>query len=336
MSRETRKHRHYGMSLIEVMVALGIGTFLIVGAFTVYLQSRSTYEVNASIARLQENGRYFFDVVEPDIRMASHFGLTTRGAAVAGQATPTQPASPLAPARDCGNNWTVDLASAVEGSNNGYRFACPAVGTAASTADTLVIRRASVRPVDRLDENTLYVRSARNGTAALFRGTTVPAGFATRGSATHELVVNGYYVSRNSSLDTPGNPVPALRRKFLRNGASGGPVVADQEVLPGVEDMQVEFGVDTDPPGASDHGVVNRYVAPDDAILDETHAAFLPHARILSIRIWLRIRSEQREAGLAPGAGFAYADQSGGPIDDGFRRIVVSKTIVLRNMREAT
>ena len=63
-----------GLSLIELIVALGIGLFLIVGALTVYAQSRSTYGINESIARLQENGRYFFDVVEPDIRMAGYAG----------------------------------------------------------------------------------------------------------------------------------------------------------------------------------------------------------------------------------------------------------------------
>ena len=36
---------------------------------------------------------------------------------------------PTARARDCGNNWTIDLDQAVEGSNNGYGFACAGFGT---------------------------------------------------------------------------------------------------------------------------------------------------------------------------------------------------------------
>jgi type IV pilus assembly protein PilW len=148
-------------------------------------------------------------------------------------------------------------------------------------------------------------------------------------------VVNGYYVSQNSSLDTPGNPFPSLRRKFLQNGG-GGATIADEEILPGVEDMQIQFGVDTDLEETAGRGVVDRYVNPDDAILDDTDPAFNPDAQILSVRVWLRLRAERRESGLPDDPGYVYADQAVGPFTDGFRRIVVTKTIYLRNARPAS
>ena len=76
------------MTLIELMVALGIGSFLMIGAMTVFMQSRTTFRINESIARLQENGRYVFDVIEPDIRMAQFWGLRTRPFAITGRAGP--------------------------------------------------------------------------------------------------------------------------------------------------------------------------------------------------------------------------------------------------------
>jgi len=323
------------MTLIELMVALGIGSFLMIGAITVFMNSRTTFRVNESVARLQENARYVLQVIEPDIRMANYWGLRTRSYAIENRATARDPVSPLSPSGDCGTNWTVDLDHAVEGSNNSYGFSCAAYGTPAGTADTLVVRRASVEPATVLASNTLYVQSSRGANSGLFVGTTVPAGLPTIDAETHELVVNGYYVSLNSALDTAGNPVPSLRRKFLRNGGSGA-AIADEEILPGVEDMQIQFGVDTDAVDTADRGIVDRYVNPDDPILDDTNAAFNPDARILAIRIWLRLRSDNFEPGLPADAGFSYADRDVGPFNDGYRRVVVSKTIYLRNARPAS
>src|SRR5690606_21019944 len=46
-----------GVTLIELMVALAIGSFLMIGAVTVFMQGRTTFRVTESIARLQENAR---------------------------------------------------------------------------------------------------------------------------------------------------------------------------------------------------------------------------------------------------------------------------------------
>ena len=333
-ARPVRSDR--GMTLVELMVALAIGSFLMIGALTVFMQSRATFRVNESIARIQENARYVFDVIEPDIRMAHFWGLRTRSFAIDGRAAPDEAASPLSPSGDCGVNWSVNLDQAVESSNNSYGFACGAFGTAEARADTLVVRRANLTAVVVPTANTLYLQTTRGDNSMLFEGPTIPASFPAGTSETHELMVNGYYVSRNSSLDTPGNPVPSLRRKFLRNGGAGGPTIADEEILPGVEDMQIQFGVDTDPLDGNDRGVVDRYVNPDDPILDEADAAYNADAVILTVRIWLRLRSDQLEPGLPANAGFVYADQNIAPINDGFRHIVVSRTIYLRNARPAS
>ncbi len=81
----TRKHfvqpqrrAQSGVTLIELMVALAIGAFLMIGAITVFMQSRTTFRVTESLSRLQENGRFALDALEPDIRMARYWGLTTR------------------------------------------------------------------------------------------------------------------------------------------------------------------------------------------------------------------------------------------------------------------
>ena len=109
-----------GLTLIELMVALAIGAFLMIGTITVFMQSRTTLRVTESIARLQENGRFALDSIEPDIRMAHYWGLTTRTNRIQGRRGPADPAG-LGPAT-CGNNWAIDLDNALDGTNNNYAW----------------------------------------------------------------------------------------------------------------------------------------------------------------------------------------------------------------------
>src|SRR5690606_38494398 len=111
-----------------------------------------------------------------------------------------------------------------------------------------------------------------------------------------------------------------------------GPRIEDREVLPGVEDMQVQFGIDTDPPGAANRGAIDRYVDPGDPLLDPESN---PDVRVLAVRIWLRLRAERPEPGFTDTASYVYVDQNVDPPNDGYRRIVVSKTIYIRNARPA-
>lgn len=103
--------------------------------------------------------------------------------------------------------------------------------------------------------------------------------------------------------------------------------------MPGVEDFQVQFGVDTDAPSTNDRGSIDRYVDPDDPMIDPDDAGFDPNSVVMSVRIWLRIRAERPENGFTDTTNYVYADKNVGPFNDGFRRLLVSKTIYLRNSR---
>ena len=179
------------------------------------------------------------------------------------------------------------------------------------------------------EAGTLYVQSARFQNGKIFVGPNRPAGFATATSKSYRLVVNGYYVSADSTVSTADDTIPSLRVKTLING----PAITDREILPGVEDMQIQFGIDTDPPGAANRGVVDRYVNPGDALLDPDAN---PNVKVLAVRLWLRLRADREERGFTDTATYRYADTNVGPFNDAYRRLVVSKTIYLRNARPAS
>ena len=326
-----RTHKQQGMTLIELMTALAIGAFLMLGAITVFMQSRTTFRINESVARMQENARFAIETLEPEIRMAEYWGLTSTTTNVINRARPTDTAFGGV-TTSCGNNFVVNFDQPVAGSNNSYGFGCAGTATVETNADTLVVRRAGedVETGALAGANTVRIQSVRGAAPArIFVGTTRPAGYDDTTSETHRLFVNAFYVSRRSSL---GTGVPSLRvHTLLADGT-----FQNQEVIAGVEDFQVQFGVDTDVPGTPDRGSIDRFVNTNDAMIDPTNAGFNPNAKILAVRIWLRVRAERAENGFTDTATYTYADRSVGPFNDSFRRIVVSKTIYIRNSRPAS
>jgi len=63
-----------GFSLVEVMIALVIGTLLLAGLIQIFGASRAAYQTSEGLSRTQENGRFALDFLQRDLRMAGHFG----------------------------------------------------------------------------------------------------------------------------------------------------------------------------------------------------------------------------------------------------------------------
>jgi len=325
--------RQSGITLVELMVALAIGSFLIMGAVQIFSQSRQAFIVNESIARVQETAHFAMDTIEADLRMASNWGRNSRSLAVEGRSLvgDANPNGLTVPIPTCGDDWAFDLARPIDGSDNAYNLICSADGGAQANSDVVTIRRASVQPV-ALEAGRLQLQSTRIQ-GELFEVGAVPGAFlpvtnhpitGAPSSATHNLMVNSYYVSPTSAL-IPG--VPTLRRKTLtvRNGA---PFIEDQEVAPGVENIQLQLGIDLD-----EDNTVDRYVNPGDDVYNPAAAGYVPGARVMTARIWILVRGVTTEFGLQDGRNYQPANANIGLVNDSFRRLQVSKTILLRNAR---
>jgi type IV pilus assembly protein PilW len=308
------------------MIALAIGSFLVAGAISVYLKARDVRAALDTSARLQEIARYAMATIEVDVRMAGFWGLTNRSDAI------TANASLAFPAKCGGTAWITQALRHVDGSNNAY-LALPNCaagnGGAEPGTDVLVLRRASaerispqqstVNAADR--DRVLIITSHADGQVFVPANIAnqIPAGYATSEVAgqppqadTRALLVNAYYVSTGSSL-SPN--YPALRRKTL----VAGPSISDQEVIAGIEDLQFQVGLDTD--------------GDLDADLFENPGAFPAGARPVSVRIWLHVRAEQRDPSLGAQAIEAYADRPSATATDLRRRLLVSRTIRIRNVQ---
>lgn len=324
-----------GLSLVELLVAITLGLVLTSGALVAYQKARDTHRALEATARLQDIGRYALNQIESDLRMGGYLGLTSRPELV------TNLDGPLADAtgtpielRGCTEHWGTALANPVGGwDQTAGRWPldvpCRPSGRWRSTTDGLIVRRASA---DRIAQTAAGLRAyhrhalvaSSHGAALVFVGDAegrVPGDYAQADppdapplADTRRLLVHAYYVSGDSS---EGAGYPSLRRKRL----VAGPAVQDEEIIPGVEDLQVQYGLDDNRDGSAD-----RYVNADGL------AEGVP---VVSARVWLRVRAAERDPAWNHATHYTYANQDERVLaaERPFRRLVVSRTIYLRNAR---
>ncbi len=342
-----------GFTLVELMIALVVGSFAIIAALHAYAQAREVYRVSERIARLQEQGRVALSMVEPDVEMAGYYGFTrtpdvirlVSGGPVAitaanagelrqfpitpGAANPTTVSALPPGAHTCGVNFAVDVSTPVQGSNNVFALGRAPTGCepyqrrAQLGADTLTLRRVTTQ-TSAPEANRLQIYASRDSsqTSALMFADGNAPGPLDAEHRVHNLVVRTYYVAADS---VGQRDFPALRVKALTRSGSA-PSFDEDEVMAGIEDFQVQFGIAA--PGAA-NGQAARYVNPD---FDE-----LPWTQVVSVRVWLRVRADLPEPSFTDTRTYRYADVVYTPIgaERHFRRVLIAKTLTRRNARPA-
>ena len=66
--------RQRGISLVELMVAMVIGLVLIAGVIKIFASNKQGYRTHEALSRIQENGRYAMEIMARNIRMAGFMG----------------------------------------------------------------------------------------------------------------------------------------------------------------------------------------------------------------------------------------------------------------------
>lgn len=153
-------------------------------------------------------------------------------------------------------------------------------------------------------------------------GATGNAAQYSAGSTLLPFVANAYFIDESTFDST----LPALHRVFI-NGTSGGVTQrTTEELVSGVEDMQISYGVDND--SVAD-GQANRYYSADQISPNDiatTASGNIGWDRVVSVRFQLVMRS--RNIVLPKNNTTAYL---GNTPADRYLRQIVSSTVQLRN-----
>jgi hypothetical protein len=268
--------------------------------------------------RAQDTARHVLSVLVPDLEHAGFHGFARAHSVQVVGALPGG-------IHDCGTDFAIRLAVPVQGSNNTFRLGDDATdcdptasaGGAREGTDTLTVRHAS-QETAAAHPGRLQLYSQSLASAAplrLFADGRAP-GPLDLAHEVRDVEIRRYYIA-NNSVERPG--WPALRVKALTE-AGGAAQFRDEEVMPGVEDLQVEFGVE-------DSAGLTRYRPPDLATLRGQH--------VVAVRLWLRIRADTTERGFADPRELRYADVEFVPdtVEATRRRLLIEHTIALRNPR---
>jgi type IV pilus assembly protein PilW len=307
-----------GLSLVELLVAIAIGVVLSFGAMNLLLHSKQSYLEAEELARLQENGRHALRYLSYELTMAGYLATllphTSVNPVIAGSACfdyLMQTATPLEHVDDV-------LASGERGSAGlDLPADCLLAGRHKQGTDLLVIRRTASLPVvsrgDRLGSvvaDSIYLEQAgMYAMHRLLRG----AGAASTVRELWEYLPQVLFLRNYSAVR--GDAIPTLCRK--RPGRSSNRMAPTECLVEGIENLQLEFGIDENGDQLAD-----RFEAtPSPAELQEAVAA----------RIYLLVRSVRPLAGYVDSRSYALGNTLVVAPNDGHYRRLMQTTILLRN-----
>lgn len=252
-----------GFSLVEVLVAMGLMLLLTLSMTTLHARVLRLSLDSARAADAQDALRIALALLEYELAHAGHWGLAPDAAVITGRRADAVPLA-VTVSGDCGPDWAIDLDQPLQAWSSGWPLACAPYAGAAPLGGVLVLRRVDTQPAAP-EAGRLQVQADFWG-GRLSAGTDAPP----PGHEGRNLVARAYYVSSRSTGDADR---PSLRRKTLQRG----PRVIDEEIMPGIAALEMELGIDADPPGDPGHGRADAFVSPEAAT-----------APVVAVRITLR------------------------------------------------
>lgn len=272
--------RERGLTLIEFMVSIAIGMLMVAALATLIAdQSGNRNEVDKS-GRLIENGRYAIRTIADDLQMAGYWGELT--------AMPAMPAALPDPCSATLADLNAAMPLHVQGyappaatSKNGYNPTSNPAVTLTCLAnrrpgtDVLVVRRAdpdssdvetgsvvdSAKVTNATNATRVFLQTGLEAVGTVFTyrldtGSNFASNFtllkkdkATRATL-RKMVVRIYYVTDCSVCSgANADTIPTLKMRELTTGPALNPAITIAE---GVENLQVDYGLDSDGDGAPD------------------------------------------------------------------------------------
>jgi len=315
------------MSIVELMIGLTIGILLLVVLSALLINNtRARSDLDNSMQQV-ENGRYAVQLLAGELRHAGFYGE--------GSATGSTPASLPDPCVATVAGLKASLPLPVQGysQSSSSPLSCLADANFKSGTDILVIRRAMTNKVDSasLDSATPYLQSIGSdfkldsGTNASSFTLTTKSGSA---APIHPFAVQIYFISPCSkpasgttcsgSSDDGGFPRPTLKRLEL---TSDGTTLSwtTTPLVEGVDQLRVEYGIDTDGDGVSD-----SYTATPSSLSDWTNVA--------SVRLHVLARNTRETLGYTDDKQYTLGDITVGPANDKYKRHAYSEAIRLMNV----
>jgi type IV pilus assembly protein PilW len=343
----TRGHWQRGLTLVEFMVSVTIGLLMVAAIATLIAdQSGNRAEVDRS-GRMIENGRYAVRAVADDLQLSGYWGELNGVPTVAVLAALPNPCS----------TTLADIEAASQLHVQGYDNPAPAAVTALGCinnqlagTDILVVRHADPDPsslqtagvtdLAKLADGQVYIQTGLNLASSAFIAA-VAVGNAASNAASFPLVkkdkvtratvrkfvVRIYYIAQCSvesagscAAGDGGSPIPTLKMLELNNAAGAVAWAAPVTIAEGIENMQIDYGIDSNADGAPD----------GDNVLSPAAVGDWPN--VMAVQVHLLARSLDRSPAFVDDK--AYVLGAGGAVataGTGFKRHVFVQSVRMVN-----
>jgi type IV pilus assembly protein PilW len=326
------RKKQSGISLVEVMIAMVLGIFLLGSVVQFFVSSRQSNRVHEATSRMQETGRMALEIMARDIRMADFWGC----------------ASDI-------TNVVNNLNSAGAGYIDFQTGGLAGIEGGAGVPDTLILRGGfgtglNIEPPYGPQASANLKVSAGND---LQQGDIIMVADCTSGDIFQISNANpgnsGTVVHNTGSATTPGNynasnpGCPGANAHCLSKvygadasiysvqqitytvgtGSEGEPALFRNgaEFLDGVEDLQILYGEDTDAPGSAGEGIANYFV-PANQVTDMEN--------VIGVRIAVVARSSHDNLVTGNAQSYAVLGDAVSAQDRRIRRVYES-TVNIRN-----
>lgn len=327
------------MTLPELMIGMLLGLLILLGLTSLFVQSKHSFKQDELVARMQEDARFAMAELRHDIGMAGFWANLLDGTSISELGT--------VKAAVGSDGELYDYSRAIAVVDNGSAAdtllgqslddmvnmtdaigIAKVAGFAAATAiadpsgSTITANVAAARNELLADDaNIVYLQT--NGVLAFMTtATDAPSTWGTGDPDTDSSVPAEYsywrydpeiYWIRDYAV-AAGDGIPTLCRKYLLNGK-----ITTEALAQGIQDMQIEYGVDSTLDGYAD-----QYVAdPTTAQMDQ----------VISVRIYLLARSTEPDTNYLNDHTYDYSNAGIAPYtpNDSYYRRVFTTTVKVRN-----
>ena len=317
-----------GLSLIELMISITLGLMILSGVAIVFVNtSQSRNEVERT-SRQIENGRYAVELISDDLRLAGFYGELKTSSVTAPTGLPADQCSLDA------TKWNEWIQLHVQGYDNGAGFdqtttAACALTDLKSNTDILLIRRAraclagiagcdavaSEKPYVQVSLCASEVDTHRLGTAADVTFNLTKKN-CTASADKREYLVRIYYISTDNGS---GQSIPTLKRLELAV-VSGALTWVTTPLVEGIEEFNVEYGIDSDNDGSPDSYVA----APAATVADWT--------KVVAVQFFLLARNLEKSPDYTLSKTYNLGlGATPVVVADGYRRHVYQSLVRLNN-----
>jgi type IV pilus assembly protein PilW len=327
-----------GMTLVELMVSITIG-MIIVGAMSLIFanNSRTRSETERSSQKV-ENGRFAIDLLSGELQHAGYFAEFDPSKLTPPAAVPDPCLTTLA-------DLQTALALQIQGVNNAATVPSCLSDVKAGT-DIVVVRRASTctgssgctavaagAPIFQASSCNDSTELGSTDVSKYFKLDTVSTAFTLRKrdcttlAGTRRYVLRLYFVANN---DKPGDGIPTLKRADL-TASGGSPAFVTTSLVQGVDNLQVEYGMDAD--GSGDPDIYTQ----DPGTYGGCTAASTPTCSqrwtsVVSAKLYVLARNVDKTPGWQDTKSYNLGGTTVAASNDAYKRAVFQEVVRLVNV----